>query len=159
MNTLIIFTAKYLYLIIVLIALIVFAFLPKEQKVKFLKIIIVAIPLSLILTWIGAHLIFDPRPFVVENIKPLIPHSADNGFPSDHTLVSMMAALAVLIFNKKAGAFLASLAILVGISRVLALVHHPLDIIGSIIIAIISIGIGYFAIKKLSNTKTLPLET
>src|SRR6202011_914287 len=29
----------------------------------------------------AGHLIFDPRPFTILHLAPLIPHSTDNGFP------------------------------------------------------------------------------
>src|SRR5438874_9836807 len=35
-----------------------------------------------------AHVIIDPRPYVVTHTRPLIPVAHDNGFPSDHVLLA-----------------------------------------------------------------------
>ena len=96
---------------------------------------VLLLPLSYIAAKIISHFYFDPRPFVVGNFTPLIPHAADNGFPSDHTLLGAAIAFAIFRFNKKLGLLLLFFAILVGFSRVLAGVHHASDIAGSIVIA------------------------
>lgn len=123
----------------------------RRKKVASIKILAIAVPLVYILVMVSSHYIFDQRPFVVENIIPLIPHAADNGFPSDHTLISMMAAMTIFFFNKKSGLLLALLAIMVGISRVLVKLHHPLDILGSIAIASISFLIAWLILKKFNQ--------
>lgn len=135
MNMLIILSAKYLYLVSILIAVAYFLKANKDIKKKIFLLALVSFPLSLILSKISSFFIKDPRPFVVEHIKPLIAHAADNGFPSDHTLLTMAIASVVFAYNKKLGAVLFVITFLVGAARVLAYVHHPLDIIGSIVIA------------------------
>lgn len=152
MNTLIILLAQYLYIVIILIVGIYFLYLSKEKKIGLLKILVIALPLIGILTLLGRHFIDDPRPFVVEHITPLIPHDPDNGFPSDHTLISMAAALIVFLNNKKAGIILILLALIVGTARVLAKVHHPLDIIGSVVIVSLSFAISWFFWQKIKRT-------
>src|SRR4051812_12727722 len=38
---------------------------------------------------VGAHFVFQARPFIPDGHTPLlIPHAADNGFPSDHTTLA-----------------------------------------------------------------------
>lgn len=135
MNEIIIFGAKYLYLVIVVAAIVYFFSQPKESGRKIILCSIIALPLIYIVAKIGSLLYYDPRPFVVGDFTPLIPHSADNGFPSDHTLfVSALAAI-IFFFNRKFGVLLFALAFLVGVARVLAGVHHFIDIFGSIVIA------------------------
>lgn len=142
MQTLIIFTAKYLYIVIALFALGFFISLKREDKIKMVWLAILASVFALVFALIGGHIIYDPRPFVVDHVKPLIPHAADNGFPSDHTLVSALAAFLIFVFNRKVGSILLLLSVLVGASRVLAGIHHPLDIAGSIVIALASVSIS-----------------
>ncbi len=156
LNTIIIFTAKYLYILIVLTAIILLWFSPKEKGIPALKLMALAIPIAYLLALISSHFIIDPRPFVVEHVTPLLPHSTDNGFPSDHTLVSMMATLTVFYFNKKAGSLLAVLAVGVGVSRVIAKLHHPLDIVGSVTIAISSFLISWLILKNTNRKKVQP---
>ena len=148
MNTLIVLTAKYLYLIIIFIAVIVFLKADKQDKIKLIKLAVIAGPLALIMVFISSHLFYNTRPFIVQNITPLLPHSPDNGFPSDHTLISMLVALSIYQIKKKVGILLIILAIIVGTSRVLAHIHYPVDILGSISIAMIAIGVALFVLKK-----------
>lgn len=143
-----IFGAKYLYLIIAVIALGTVVYTKSISKRSIVKLSVLAFPLSFIIARIASYFIFIPRPFVTEHIQPLITHAADNGFPSDHTLLSMTIASVLFVYNKKVGILLAILAILVGISRVAASVHHPIDIMGSILIAIFSTHIAWHILKK-----------
>lgn len=153
MSFIIIFCAKYLLFISIAIAAFVFLLASKTKKIKAIYIGLISSLAALIITKISAHFIYDPRPFAVKNIQPLIQHAADNGFPSDHTLVAALIASIVFTFNKKAGLVLLLIAILIGASRILAEVHHPLDIIGSIFIALISVGIGLFGVEHLTKSK------
>ncbi len=135
METLIIFGAKYAYLIIVVVALWYVYQQPKERRYRMLLCTLLALPISYVVAKIGSIFYFDPRPFVVESFTPLLPHVADNGFPSDHTLLSAAIASVVYFFNRKLGIFLFILALLVGVSRVAAGIHHVVDILGSLGIA------------------------
>ena len=74
---------------------------------------------------------------MVEHFTPLISHAANNGFPSDHSLISFAFASIVFLFNKKLGFVLFLLSFLVGLSRVYVGVHYPIDILGSFLICII----------------------
>ena len=76
-------------------------------------------------------LIVSPRPFVVDHVPPLIPVATENGFRSDHTLLAMAVADVVFAFRRRAGSVLFALAALVGLGRVAAHVHHPIDVVGS----------------------------
>lgn len=136
MDTLIILTAEYLYLFVILIAAVYISTLNKVGKIQIAKLSLFTLPLAYIVSKILELFIYDPRPFVVEHIKPLIAHAADNGFPSDHTLLTMTIASIIFVYNRKLGVILAGLAIAIGAARVFAGVHHPFDIIGSIAIAI-----------------------
>lgn len=129
--------AKYLYLFVILLA-VVYAFLqPRETQKKMIILAIIALPVIYIVAKIAGHFFYDPRPFVTLHIKPLISHAADNGFPSDHTLISAAFASILFVFNKKWGLAAFVLAILVGIARIYVHVHSPIDILGSIIISIV----------------------
>ena len=102
----------------------------------------VAAVLTLLLSFLGAQiaaaLYNDPRPFVVGHYRPLIAHAADNGFPSDHSLLAA-AIVAVVAFAR----WLWTLPfVLLGGSieaaRVGAGLHHPIDVIGSDVVVIIA---------------------
>lgn len=144
----IVFLAKYFYLISFVITGIFFLYLSKSDKKKMFLLGALSGILSIIISRISSLFIYNPRPFVINHLTPLIPHVPDNGFPSDHTLLSMWVAVVVFSFNKKLGILLMLISITVGVARVLALVHHPIDIIGSIVIVIVSFLISKLAISK-----------
>jgi undecaprenyl-diphosphatase len=146
MNNIYIFGAKYLFLASIIIA--VYYFLKIEKKKEFFKFAIFSLPLSLAIAKIFNLIYFDPRPFVVNNFEPLIKHAVDNGFPSDHTLLAASLAALVTVFDCKIGGLLWLIALAVGISRVLVGVHHIIDIVGSIVISIISAAVVYYSIIK-----------
>lgn len=136
MNAAIIFTAQYLIFVSAAIAVFYFFRQPWQKQKEILIFAMVLLPLSYVVAKIISRFYFDPRPFVVQNFAPLIPHAPDNGFPSDHTLLGAAIAAAIFRFNKKLGVVLLILALLVGIARVLAGVHHAADIGGSILIVL-----------------------
>ena len=137
--SLLIFGAKYLYLLIVFGALLLFLFQSWEKRRKIFIFSIVYFPLTYLFARIASLIYFNPRPFVVNHFQPLIAHAADNGFPSDHMLLSSALASLVFYYNKKLGIIAWVLAFLVGYSRVATGLHHWLDILGSAFIALLVI--------------------
>ena len=131
----ILFGAQYLYLAIAVLSGIFIYSRPKELRLKLFLSLIIAFPLTYLVAKIGSVFFESPRPFVLSGIPPLFPHAADNGFPSDHTLLSAACAALVLWSGKRLGIVLMGMAFLVGYARVLAGVHHPVDIVGSVVIA------------------------
>ncbi|SRR5260221_3053092 len=162
MNFLIIFSAKYLIALSVL-GLVVYFFTSKKlDRKRFLIYFGLVCVFSFIIAKISSYFIYDPRPFVVNHFMPLIPHANDNGFPSDHTLLAMAIAMSVYFYNievvtsfaynKKWGIGLFILGVLIGLSRVVAGVHHIEDILGSIVIAgVVAVVINYIYLKINKN--------
>lgn len=151
-NYIFIFCAKYLYLLAVIIALVWFWKLPKEKKKEVAILGMIALPAIYLVSKIGAWLYFDPRPFVVGHFTPLIPHDPDNGFPSDHMLLTAAIASLIFPFSKKVSVSIWVIAACVGISRVYVGIHHLIDIIGSAIISIVVFGLVYFVFEKFLRT-------
>lgn len=143
MDSLIIFGAKYLFLFVVLIGLIVWLQLPRRHKLELALALIVAVIIAVIIDKIAGWLYYDPRPFTNHSFKPLVAHTADNGFPSEHTLYTFMISAVIYAYRRNLAILAAGLALLVGISRVAAYVHSPIDIIGGIIFGIIAGYGGY----------------
>lgn len=131
----ILFGAQYLYLVIVVLSGIFMYSRPKELRLKLFLSLVIAFPLTYLVAKTGSVFFESPRPFVLSGIPPLLPHAADNGFPSDHTLLSAACAALVLWSGKRLGIVLMGMAFLVGYARVLAGVHHLVDIVGSMVIA------------------------
>lgn len=139
MTNIFIFAANYLFWIIIGVAGVVFLLTKRTAKSSFLRISAIAFILSFLIGKLASSLYYDPRPFVVEHTQPLIPHAANNGFPSDHTLFAMTIAGIVFLYHKKVGLLLVVLAIIVGIARILAKVHSPVDIVSGAVIAVLAV--------------------
>lgn len=135
LDSLIIFGAQYLYLVVVTATLVYIWHQPKELRWKILLCTVVALPLTYVVAKLLSRVYYDPRPFVVGHFTPLLPHAADNGFPSDHTLLSSALAWVTYFFNRKWGLILLCTAIVVGLARVYVGIHHFVDIVGSVAIA------------------------
>ena len=106
------------------------------------------LPVTFIVSKIGALLYNDPRPFVVGHFIPLIPHEPDNGFPSDHVLLCASIAAIIYPSSKRLSLILWALTLLVGVSRVHIGLHHSEDVIGSIMLAISVAAIVYRIINR-----------
>lgn len=146
MNSVIIFCAQYLYLAVILGLGIAWLKTTKNQKTKFILATVVAGVIAFIISRIASRLYYDPRPFVSQHVKPLIAHAADNGFPSDHALLTMTLTAITYFFSKKIAACMLVLTIIVGIARVLAKVHSPLDIGTGWLIGIVGALAGYYLV-------------
>jgi membrane-associated phospholipid phosphatase len=82
-----------------------------------------------------AHVIVDPRPFIVAHTQPLISASRDNGFPSDHALLVATLTASLWWINRRWLGVFALGAVLVGLGRLGIGAHHTLDVVGSLAIA------------------------
>ncbi len=149
LDILIIFSAKYLYLFSVTL-FITYWFITHRKK-DFLFFALFVLSISFLTSILASHLYYNPRPFVVSNVTALIAHAPNNGFPSDHALLTGTLASIVSVFSVPFGAVLWVLAILVGVARVMAHVHHTLDIMGSYAIAITSAVIMYPFYRRLQK--------
>ncbi len=148
-DTLSIFATNYLWYVIIGIAVGYFLIQPRPKQKRMLVFAAPVLPFVYLVSLLGGTLYYDPRPFVVDHFTPLIPHKPSNGFPSDHVLWSAATAAIVFPSNKYLSLILWFLPILVGASRVYVGVHHPIDIVGSIAMAILVASIVYLIIRRL----------
>lgn len=147
MDAIIIFCAQYLVWFVVLGLVVAWFLVDREEKKRFIVSTLIACIIAYAIAKIGSHLYFDPRPFVSEHVQPLIKHAADNGFPSDHALFTMTLTAATYFFHKKLFSAMLIMTILVGIARILARVHSPLDIGAGWIFGIIGGIAGYYLMQ------------
>lgn len=99
-----------------------------------------------VLAWTIAELIktiFPTlRPFQANGFIPLtltIPW--DGAFPSGHTAMAFALSVTILKHDKKVGILYLIMAGLVGVARIMAHVHYPIDIIGGALIGTIISGL------------------
>lgn len=141
--------AKYLIFLSALLFVWAFAEQPRDKKRVLLTTAVIGVVLLFVLAKLGGHFYNDPRPFVAGRFTPYFPHGADNGFPSDHTLVASFAGFLVLRYSKKFGIVLLVLALLIGASRVQAGIHHWIDILGGFGFAAISVWAANLITRKI----------
>src|SRR5665647_1758410 len=140
MDSLISLVAQYAIILSLVIAVAVWLRLSRQQKWEFAVTVVV-----------GSAVYFDQRPFVTEHIAPLFPHAADNGFPSDHTLLSMLLAMCVLFYRWRWGVVLVAITLALGVARVEAHVHHPIDILGAVVFAAVAALLARPAARLLTS--------
>jgi len=153
MDSLITFGAKYLFVAVLLLFLLAWAQANRKYKTELLVAVALAGIIAVILDKLGGKLYYDPRPFVTHHLRPLIAHAADNGFPSEHTVLTMTISTVLVFYRPKLGALSFLIALAVGISRVAAHIHSPIDIAGGILIGFIAGITGYYLAPKLLRRK------
>lgn len=80
-----------------------------------------------------------PRPFERFVYEPLIPHGSGKSFPSRHTASAVVIGMACFYVNHLYGILMLVLAGCIGVTRIMAGVHHIWDLIAG---AGISVGLG-----------------
>lgn len=78
------------------------------------------------------------RPFLVDGVAPLtLTIPLDSAFPSTHTALAFALAITVWLHDRRVGWIYLISALFVGIARILANVHYPIDIWGGAILGIV----------------------
>lgn len=129
--------------LVIIIALVAVAALLLKTPVKdrydrFTRVFMAGITSYILAKFIGS--LWQPaelRPFEQLGLDPGAAYLNNPGFPSDHALLAFFLVFAVWFATKSRAVTitLAVLAVLMCAGRVLALVHTPLDIVGSLVIA------------------------
>lgn len=148
MDALIVFVAKYLpYLMIVAILFWLFNRETRKRLFIFMELTIAAIiSRGLITEWIR-FAYYHPRPFEALGIQNLIPESGAS-FPSGHMTFYFALGMILFYYSKKFGGWFMGLTFVVGVARIMAGVHWPLDILGGMIIGVLSAAAVHYALKK-----------
>lgn len=131
-------------------------FIPKGHRFEAYARIIMAGLTSYLLAKLLAS-VYQPvgeRPFLLLGVKPDALYLNNAGFPSDHALFSTFLTLAVWFETRRKGIAitLAVLTVIIGVGRVLALVHTPLDIIGGIVVS--CVGAVWYLQRDQKQLKT-----
>jgi len=115
--------------------------IPKGQRLQvYSRVLMAGLTAYLLAKLIG--LFFQPvaeRPFEILGTAAKASFLNNPGFPSDHVLFATAITCAVWFETKDKilSSILSVLVIIVGIGRILALVHSPYDVIGGVVIAMI----------------------
>ena len=154
-EAIVIFFARDLIYLLVAVGAVVFMTAIRQKKVELLKLGILSTGLAFLLSRLVKLMYFSPRPFVTDGVMPLIPHAADNGFPSDHALLGFTLAAIVYTYNRKLGVLMYCTAGAIGIARIVSGVHSPVDIIGSFAISLFAVIVAKNVLVKWKKNATL----
>lgn len=107
----------------------------------------VAALVALLLAKVASMFYQGERPFLMQGEDAKAAYLNNPGFPSDHALLVFTITFIVWASTKnvKISLVLLGLSILVGVGRVLALVHTPIDVMGGILCALLAVFIVYGA--------------
>jgi undecaprenyl-diphosphatase len=140
------------YLLFIMVAGFVVYWLAAESwpdgKVRVGATAVIGLVLTLAFIYIGGKLHTDPRPFVQNpSLKPMFPHPADNGFPSDHSAVAGLIAALMLWRSRVWGVLFAVAALLVAATRVLSHVHHVQDVVAGLALGVLAFLIAWYVVR------------
>jgi undecaprenyl-diphosphatase len=79
-------------------------------------------------------LFFRTRPFFELDTNLIFYQPTDSSFPSNSTTIVFAVAVAIYIYNKKAGTVLLIMASLLAFSRVFVGIHYPSDVLAGAVI-------------------------
>ncbi len=146
MDTLIVFCAKHL-LLVMAIGLAAYWFSsPRVGKVELALAALVALPLAYGLARLVGMLFSHQQPFAQFSFEPLIPHEVDNSFPSDHSAAAGALAGLASLYNRMLGILLWVLAVAVAAGRVLSGLHYPVDAIVGLVLGGLCAAFAYWCV-------------
>jgi undecaprenyl-diphosphatase len=150
------FFARYLSFFLLLGFLVFLLLEPGRRRRAFLFLeAILALLLSRGIITEGIRFFHEvQRPFEVWGAVPLVSEALGNSFPSGHAAFYFALATTLYFANKKWGLWFLLFAFLMGVARVAAGVHWPLDIVGGALIGIFSATLIHLLLKKPSQALT-----
>lgn len=116
-----------------------------------------AVLLGLTLNFIVSLTWFHPRPFMIGLGQQLLPHAAETSFPSDHVTLILSFGFGLLLTRqlRRVAPGIVMLGFLTAWARVYLGVHFPIDMLGSLVVAVVG-ALGAIAIRPLTETNALP---
>jgi undecaprenyl-diphosphatase len=137
-DTLTIFAAKYMPLIIILG--LIYLWIKRGDKTKDIVLYgVYAAVIGLLINYIIGLVYFHPRPFMIPTGTLLFSYPGDSSFPSDHTTLMLSLTFMLTYFRetRKIGLLFVVLGLIGGFARVFCGVHFPMDILGSVVVSLI----------------------
>lgn len=149
------FFAQYAVFVLIAIFIIALRHIHTTHQERF-KTLVLATASVVFTHFIAAPLIYfwwqRPRPFVGLGASHLFIVDTFS-FPSGHTMLSFAIATILYFYNRKVAWILYGLGALIGVARVAAGVHYPLDILGGAIIGILIAATTMFIYRFLAKKK------
>lgn len=169
LDSLIIFCAKYLqypailFLILYLFLHYVGEFNFKKPfsllKIKIKEIFLIFTPavFSWFIADIFKKLFFSPRPFIAlkDTVQPLFFHGGFDSFPSGHAIFFSALAISGYFVHKRVGRVYIIFALIIGLARIMAGIHFPVDILAGYLFGILVSLIFNVIFSKKNKDKNL----
>ncbi len=112
--------------------------------------IITSVGAAWIVSEVIKNIVQAPRPFIAHpDFIPLFYHEGYDSFPSGHATAFFALAAAIYYYHRPLGIVFFIFAFLISISRVLAGIHYPEDILAGAIIGIIIGRLVFIGIRKI----------
>jgi membrane-associated phospholipid phosphatase len=102
---------------------------------------------------------FEPRPFIVEHVRPLVAHAPDNAFPSDHLAACGLAFAYLWPRSKPLAAITLLFAAAIGAARVAAHLHWPIDIATGFVLGALAAAIAHALVTHVPAFKAHAVTT
>ncbi len=123
-------------------------FLSAKLRVRELAIIIFSAFSAIAISEALKYFYMSPRPFeIFTNVNLLFRHGGGDSFPSGHATFFAALAAAVYFYHKRLGIIYIVGALLIGLGRIMAGIHFPVDILAGYILGG-AIGLSVYALLK-----------
>lgn len=118
---------------------------------KFREIIILSCSVlsAYIFSIIIKNIVNNPRPFlIIHDVNELFIYGGYDSFPSGHATFFSALAAAIFVYHRKTGFLFAFFALIISLSRVIAGIHFPIDILAGFILGGSLSTLIYYGINK-----------
>ena len=138
-----VFLAQYLNWVVAL-ALIVYLLATRQSKL-WLKLL-GSCAMAMLMAYLLGHLYYHPRPFVVGLGQALVPSRDTSSFPSRHLTFywGLVLPLCGFVRTRRLGVYLVVLGLAEAWARVYVGVHYPLDMVGSMLVALVASSVVWY---------------
>ena len=125
--------------------------IPKPRRTGGLMLVALVVQ-TVLCNVILKNLFARTRPYDVNTtVQLLVPKLHDFSFPSGHTSASFTAVSALYFSKDKLWKPALILACLIAVSRLYLYVHYPTDVLGGLLLGVLSGYIGYKIMEKVKN--------
>jgi len=147
------FCAQYLGWFVVaslIVCLVIYSRRPRRVRKLFDAFVIAGVAWGIAASL--KYLIYSPRPFEMAiKVRSLFITGGGEAFPSGHTTFFTALGLALWRYDRRLSVFVIVCALVISITRIIAGVHWPIDVVGGWLVAILVVLIMVITRKVLKR--------
>jgi len=150
LDQIIIFFARYFGVALILFAIFFLFFHKHEEwlteeptkifkkRLKEILIVAVAVVGAGLIAYVAKNVLAEPRPyFILPKVNLLFTTDSFDSFPSGHMTVFAALATSLFLIHRRLGKWYFAGAVLIGLARIAAGVHFPIDILAGLLLGLI----------------------